>query len=119
MREIAAIMQPSDFLDHRFHDNQHSRIFSAMVSCLHPDQIGVAEGMHKQGTLKLGDVAHMNLCIAETPCSLDYLHYARAVAGYSLRRQLEYHTARGNFDKARSLLHENKGKPRFTGGILP
>jgi len=117
MRELAAIVEPGDFLDHHRHDNQHSRIFLAMLSCSHPDQIGAAQEMDRQGTLRAGDIAHMSLCIAETPCSLDYLHYARAVANYSLRRKINYYNQQGDYDKVQELL--KKRKPRFTGGIRP
>lgn len=115
MREIAATVRSDDFLDYHRYDNQHSRIFSAMLSCSYPDQIGVAQEMDRQGTLRTGDIAYMSLCIAETPCSLDYLHYARAVANYSLRRQIDYYNRKGDYDKVQELLKNHK--PRFTGGI--
>lgn len=118
--ETRTIVSPDDFLDFRFHDNQHARIYAAMLACKNPpNQIVVAKEMDNEGTLRKGDCVYLCRLVADCPCSLDYISYAQAVAEYSLKRQLQYHITRGNFDKTESLLRERKDRPRFTGGISP
>jgi len=114
--EVRQAIHPQDFADHRFRDNLHTRIYEAMLSCQHPDQITVAREMNRRGTLRRGDCTYLCRLVAEVPCPLDYMYYAQAVAEYSLKRKLQYHTAEGNYDKARMLL-DKKAKPHFRGGI--
>jgi len=115
---VRQIVQPGDFLDSRFYDALHTRIYKAMLTCEGPpNQIAVAREMNRQGTLRRGDCEYLVHLVSECPCSLDYSHYAKAVADYSLQRKLGHHVRKGNYDKAQVLL-KKRTKPKFTGGII-
>lgn len=117
IHEVKFIVEPTDFLDAPFYDDQHTRIYRAMLSCADPpNEVVVAKQMDNEGTLRKGDCSYLCMLIATCPCSLDYEYYAKAVADYSLKRKLHYNTNKGNFKKARALLN-NRNKPKYTGGI--
>ena len=94
MAEVAPIVCPTDFLDAQFHEGQHTRIFTAMLQCVHPHQIAVAQELNRTEQLQWGDCVYLSELVAEA-ISLEYVEFARIVAGYS-----------------RPLL-----KPKFQGGI--
>lgn len=82
-KEVSAIVIPSDFLDSKFHEGQHTRIFTAMLQCPHPHQIAVAQELNRTGQLRKGDIAYFLELVSECPCSLDYLEFAKIVAEYN------------------------------------
>jgi len=115
--EVRFMVELTDFLDAPFYDDQHTRLYLAMLSCADPpNQVVVAKEMYNEGTLRKGDCSYLCTLISTCPCSLDYKYYAKAVADYSLKRKLDYHTNKGNFEKARALLNK-RNKPKYTGGI--
>jgi len=81
--EVSGIVEPGDF-KHPLNQT----IFKAMCDCgKPPHQINTAQQLADTGTLDKHAIAHMSHCIAITPCSLDYLDYAKAVKYYSEVRQ--------------------------------
>jgi len=81
VRHVQSIINHADFFQSQ--DRQHSRIFQAMTKCDHVDEISVALKMQELGLLRKGDCGYLRHLISETPNSLDYLYYAKAVRRYS------------------------------------
>lgn len=73
---------------HEFHGQGRAKIYQAMLQCpLPPHQISVALQMKDMGTLEPGVCSYLCLMVSTVPCSLDYMHYALAVKGYSKARK--------------------------------
>lgn len=116
VREVGKMVNSTDFMDYRKGDlGQRSRIYEAIMSSPHADQITVAQTMHEKGTLKDGDVAYMAEIISDVPTSIDYLWYARAVVNYSVERQIKYYTSKGDMKKVREL--SQRGMKKKLGGV--
>jgi len=114
---VKRIVSDFDFLDAHFHDNKHSRIFQGICQCQRPHWINVSEAMNNTQILRPGDIAYMSHCISRVPCSLDYIDYAKAVSAYSLKRQIRFHTDKGNFDKVADLSTKAKHQLKRTRGF--
>ncbi|HEY4711435.1 MAG TPA: DnaB-like helicase N-terminal domain-containing protein [Dehalococcoidia bacterium] len=87
IQEVRPLLKVEDFLDSRFSDNLHARIFKAIKTTKdRPNEIGVAEEMNKEGTLRTGDCAYLCSLIADCPSSLDWPYYVKAVLSYAGRQ---------------------------------
>lgn len=100
IRQIQNLISNQDFSDWKYYDNKRSRIFQAMTKCEHPEVVSVALKLQELGILRRGDLPYLSHLIAECPCSLDYLYYAKAVRVYSRGQPVnEYRGLRiGNTD---------------------
>jgi len=116
---VKDILQPTDFngcwlKDRPFSWPVHARVYFAMTQCeTAPNQVTVALQMAKLDILQLHDCMHLSHYVAYCPCSLDYLHYAKAVKEYSTLRQVRYHAEKGNLNK----LHELTKPAKYIGGV--
>lgn len=86
IKEVAQIITPQDFSDAYQGRGLRERIFTAMLSCPHPDQVAVARELNRTGKLQRGDCAYLCHLVAVCPMSLDYMHYAEVVSQYSKLR---------------------------------
>lgn len=84
INELREVLKPDDF-----YSDQHKRIYHSMLQCrlLPPNQIVVAAKMNELRLLHNGDCASMSLCVAMTPCSLDYSYYAECLKSYRVYRR--------------------------------
>jgi replicative DNA helicase len=76
------------------------RFYSAMLNCVLPDSVSVANELARTNTLLDGDCSYLYHIQLEVPCSLEYIHYAEIVRDYYLKRQGK--TERGNPRHGRS-----------------
>jgi len=119
IREVSKLVEPGDFLGCMISDppdrwTWRARMYYAMLQCeLPPHTVNVAKKMVELEILHDKDLSLMAHCVAVVPCSLDYLHYARAVKDYSLQRKVKYHAAKGNFKR----LNELTSNIKFMGGV--
>jgi replicative DNA helicase len=84
------ILKPSDFYDYQetAPDNIHYRIYRAMLQCVAPQKINVAQKMNDLGILFPIDVAYLTEC-QSIIFDLDYESHSITVLRYSLQRQLK------------------------------
>lgn len=93
IREVTRLITPEDFAGFLpsqpiFRQLKRQRIYYAMTqSDLPPHQINTARTMANLKILQEDDIPYLCRLVATTPCSLDYMHYAKAVKGYSYQRQ--------------------------------
>lgn len=77
--EVAAIISRVDFLE-----QENKDIFEAMLSTNSPpNQVTVAQEVLRITNGKHAYIAEMCLMVANCPCPLDYLHYAKTVRDYA------------------------------------
>lgn len=82
IHEVSLILSPSDFLE-----ETHRDIFKAMLAAeLPPNQITIAQEVYKLTGGKHVYAAEMCEMIANCPCCLDYLYYAKVIRGYADER---------------------------------
>lgn len=124
MPEIREVVKPEAFLDyHHFatgktNHGTRARIYSAMVTCDHPDMITLANHMVHLGTWLPNYTAYLNMLIANCATHFDWPYYARAVNDYYARRLATYYLDKGNLDKASEVLNRaTKGGKKVMGGI--
>lgn len=104
INEVGKFVNSNDFLDHgKQGAGRRSRIYEAIMSSPHADQVTVAQTMHERGTLMQGDIGYMSKIISECPTSIDYLWYAQAVVNYSVERQIKYYSSKGDMKKVNEL----------------
>jgi hypothetical protein len=118
IRKISTVIKPSDFrgcnpTDKPEHWVWRARFFYAMTKCtLPPHSVNLANKLAELELLQRHDVSLMAHCIWQVPCSLDYMHYAKAVKDYSIRRQIEYYASKGDIKQLHRLT-----KPEYEDGI--
>lgn len=84
IEEVSKIVLPSSFADSGDQNNQHARIFEAMISCPEPpNEVVVAQEMDKKGTYKPGDAGYLCHLTSICPMSLDYPYYAKVAASHA------------------------------------
>lgn len=109
IRKVSNILQPWDFKGCSQSDKPaywatNPKIYYAMLKCdLPPHIIAVSRKLVELDLLDIKHPAYMRHLEYSVPCSLDYLHYARAVKEYSLQRQVKYHAEKGNFGRINEL----------------
>ncbi len=118
IRKVSAIVEPWDFrgclkIDKPERWIWRARIYHAMTLCERPPHIiNVAHKMIELNIFHNMDAALMQHCIAGTPCSLDYMDYARTVKDYSIKRRVKYYADKGDINKLQSITNT-----KFTGGV--
>jgi len=81
-----------------------ARVFYAMTLCeSSPHIINVAHKLAELNLLEPYDCSLMAQCESNTPCSLDYLDYAKAVKDYSVKRQIKELSDKGDIEGIREL----------------
>ncbi len=109
IKKVSAIVEPKDFRGCIVSDPVErwvwrARFFYAMTKCtLPPHEVNLANKLTELGLLLKHDVQLMAHCVSLVPCSLDYLHYAKAVKDYSIQRQVKYWAEKGNLQKINEL----------------
>lgn len=109
IKEVMQIIEPYDFTgcvrEHKpWQWVPIARIYFAMTKCeLPPHRINVALQLANMNILQAKDVPLMDWCEIVTPCSLDYMHYAKAVKEYSIKRQVKHYAEKGNLKKVNEL----------------
>lgn len=86
MKQVRDIVSFDDFLDSKFYDNKHSRIYKAMLAFDNPNQVNVALEMNRQNILRSGDCGYLRNLVADCVSSLDFMSFAKCVKGYSAQR---------------------------------
>ncbi len=81
IEEVKAIIQSSHFI--HYNDGRHARIYEAMTHLKHPHQVAVAEELNQNNKLQKGDCSYMAHLVAECPCPIAYMDFARAILSYS------------------------------------
>jgi replicative DNA helicase len=98
INELRSYIAPMDFNDERLR-----RFYKAMLDCsLPPHQINVAQQLHVTGQLQSYDCSHLCHLIAECPTWLDYMHYAKVVKDFSVRR-----------NGLKAVTHSIEAKPQY------
>ena len=85
--EVQKVVEPSDFLDHSFADDLHSRIFQAMMAAGKSDQITVAHQLNAQDKLQKGDCSYLSGLVALAP-AIEWEEYAVVVHTYAEQRRV-------------------------------
>ena len=85
--EVQKVVKPSDFLDHGFPDDLHTRIFQAMIAAGKSDQITVAQQLNTQERLQQGDCSYLLDLVAQAP-AIEWKEYATVVHTYAEQRRM-------------------------------
>jgi len=86
LKAARVLVNDTDFLDHSFHDNIHTRIYKAMLETGRTDQLTVAEKLNDMNLLRLKDITYMSVLISESP-GFDCAYYAGRVADLASKRR--------------------------------
>ena len=86
IKVASGIVTPSDFLDYGYPDDQHARIFQAMVSASKSDNLSIAQQMNTDGTLKDGDIGYLSHLVSICG-GIETEHYAKIVSDYADQRR--------------------------------
>ena len=83
--ESQKVVKPSDFLDHGFPDDLHTRVFQAMIAAGKSDQVTVAQQLNTQDRLQKGDCSYL-LDLVANCVGIECEQYAQAVHSYAEQR---------------------------------
>lgn len=81
---IRSFLRPEDFMD-----EQHQRIYRAMLSMEGKgiDEVTLAHQMRDTGTIQSGDCERITHCVVVTPTPFHIKYYAQIVRGFSDKRR--------------------------------
>jgi replicative DNA helicase len=101
-RKAGVLLEPYDFLgaDRRDKPDRwapNARFFYAITKLTEvPNQVTIAYKLSELGLLQDGDCIRLSECIANCPCTQNFLPYAREVKEYSIHRQAKILVEKGD-----------------------
>ena len=112
-RKVIGTIRAGDFYGGK--KSLHGKIYTAMITVEHPDQISVARQMYEQWLCDGKELAELSYLVADCITDIDWEYYMNAVLKFSVDRATVYYTSTNELDKVRSATA--RLNPEIPGGI--